>query len=77
MDFSPNPLYQLKRYGRRFRNPVNALGLGRFESHSLNREDRSRRTEGLSPGICQFDICRPNQPFGLPAARSGTGLGAY
>jgi hypothetical protein len=40
MDFSPNLLYQFKRYRPRFRNPFNSLGLRRFESLTLNREDR-------------------------------------
>jgi hypothetical protein len=41
MDFSPKPLYLLTRYRLRFRNPVNALGLGRFESFSLNQQHQT------------------------------------
>jgi hypothetical protein len=49
MDFSPNPLYLLKRYRRRFPNSVNGFGSGRFESLTLTRqcEVRSLRVRYL------------------------------
>jgi hypothetical protein len=38
MGFSPNPLYLLGRYRRRFPSSVNGFGLVDFESLTLNQQ---------------------------------------
>ena len=49
MDFSPNALYQFKRYRPRFRSPISSLAPRRFESLPLNREDQDRKLKSCNP----------------------------
>jgi hypothetical protein len=76
MDFSPNPLYQLKRYRRRFGNPSIALGLvvsnPSPSSENTEPQNLSRNQEFaslISAAPATHSCVRPSSPSGARMAR--------